>query len=67
MHRKVNSEIAPGLAIVSGIEQGISVFSEKSIDFIVENSLDIYNNERLSCEMDGLLKPGSIGGPGSSC
>lgn len=52
MHRTVNSDVVPGLAIVSGIEQGIYAFAEKSTDFIVESSLDIYNNERLSCEMD---------------
>lgn len=52
MHRTINSDIVPGLAIVSGIEQGISAFAEKSTDFIVESSLDIFNNEQLICEMN---------------
>ena len=47
-----NSEIVPGMAIVTGIEQGIHAIIEKSDKFIVESDLACFNGEYFECEMD---------------
>ncbi len=52
LHRTVNSEIIPGQAIVTGIEQGIYATVSKSDKFIVESDLSIYHREHFECEMD---------------
>ena len=52
IHRMTNSDIVPGQAIVTGIEQGIYATVEKAENFIVESPLAMYHGESLSCEMD---------------
>jgi len=52
MHRVINSALEPGCAVVTGIEQGIYATVEKTQDFIVESSLDIYKGEALHSVMD---------------
>lgn len=52
MYRSTNASIAKGAAIVSGVEQGIYATAEKSDRFIVTSDLEIYNGEKLECEMD---------------
>ena len=52
MSRMMNSEIVPGLAIVTGIEQGIYASVEKSDRFIIESDIDCFKGERFECEMD---------------
>lgn len=52
INRMMNAEICPGMAIVTGIEQGIYATVEKSDTFIIESSLECYNGERFECDMD---------------
>lgn len=52
LHRIVNSDIVPGNAIVSGIEEGIYAKVEKAEKFIVESDLTIFKNDSFECEMD---------------
>jgi len=52
LHRVMNSGIAPGKAIVTGIEQGIYATVTESDLFIVESALESYKNESFECEMD---------------
>lgn len=52
MHRMVNSEVLPGYAIVSGIEQGIYAVVEQSDKFIVESTLPIYHDDSFEEDMD---------------
>lgn len=53
INRMMNSEIIPGMAIVTGIEQGIYATVEKSEKFIIESMIDsLGNGERFECEMD---------------
>lgn len=51
-HRVMNAGIVPGMAIVTGIEQGIYATVEKSDRFIVESELELYRNASFSCEMN---------------
>jgi len=48
----LNSQVEPGCAIVTGVEEGIYATVEKSKEFIVESSLPIYGGESLRCVMD---------------
>lgn len=52
INRMMNAEVIPGMAIVTGINQGIYASVEKSDKFIVESNLRCYNGERFECEMD---------------
>ena len=52
MYRVMNSDLEKGLAIVTGIEQGICASVKKDKLFILESDLDFYQGERLECEMD---------------
>lgn len=52
LHRVMNSNIIPGEAIVTGIEQGIYAEIEKADKFIVESELDNFKGASFSCEMD---------------
>lgn len=52
VNRMFNASIIPGMAIVTGIEQGIYATVEKADTFIVESSLECFNKERFECEMD---------------
>lgn len=51
LNRIINSEICPGYAIVTGIEQGIYAEVCRSSDFVVECSIP-GSEERFECEMD---------------
>ena len=51
-HRMMNAEIVPGMAIVTGIEQGIYATAEKSDNFVIESALSCFNGERFECRMD---------------
>ncbi len=64
MYRTVNSEIAVGQAVVTGIEQGIYATVEKCDRFIIESKLPIYSGECLECPMDNaeLLEVAKRGG-----
>ena len=50
LHRSMNADIVPGMAIVSGIEEGIYARAQKAEQFILETE----NSEAapFSCEMD---------------
>lgn len=50
-HRQINSSIVPGMAIVSGIEQGIYARVRKHHRFIVRSEID-KENGALECNMD---------------
>lgn len=52
VNRLFNSEVIPGMAIVTGIEQGIHAVIEKSDKFIVTSDLACFNGEYFECEMD---------------
>ncbi len=52
INRMMNSEIAPGYAIVTGIEQGIYALAEIDENFIIESELPCFNGERYECKMD---------------
>ncbi len=52
MYRMINSGIAKGMAVVSGIEQGIYAIAEKADKFIMAASGDISDEECWECEMD---------------
>lgn len=52
LYKTMNSEITPGRAIVTGIEQGIYGTASKADLFIVKSDLAEYNGESFSCEMD---------------
>ena len=52
LYRTINSNIVPGQAIVTGIEQGIYAKVTKSEKFIVDSELPIYSGQKFECEMD---------------
>lgn len=52
VNRLFNSSIIPGMAIVTGIEQGIYATVEKADKFIVESKLEQFDNDSFECEMD---------------
>ena len=52
MYRTVNAGIEYGEAIVTGVEQGIYATAEKSENFIVESTLDLYHGDRIECPMN---------------
>ncbi len=52
INRMINSDIIPGCAIVTGIEQGIYATVKESDKFIVESELSCFDGERYECEMD---------------
>lgn len=52
LHRVINSQIVPGQAIVTGIEQGIYATAEKHDKFMIDSALDCYKGESFKCEMD---------------
>lgn len=52
LYRTINSNLVPGYAIVTGIEQGIYAKVSKSDKFIVDSDLPIYQGQRFECEMD---------------
>lgn len=52
LQRSINSDIVPGYAIVTGIEQGIYGWAEKADDFSVASALPEYHGSSFSCEMD---------------
>lgn len=52
LQRSINSDIVPGYAIVTGIEQGIYGWAEKADDFSVASVLPEYHGSFFSCEMD---------------
>ena len=52
MYRTVNSGIKKGMAIVSGIEQGIYATAEKADKFIMTSSDAMPDEESWECEMD---------------
>lgn len=64
MYRSVNSNIEKGLAIVTGIEQGIYAKAQISDRFIVESPLPLYEGNELDCPMENenLLKVAQQGG-----
>lgn len=47
-----NSEIAPGRAIVTGIEQGIYARVSKADDFQVKSKISEYQDSSFSCKME---------------
>lgn len=51
-NRMMNADIVPGMAIVTGIEQGVYATVERSDRFIIESDLPCYNGERFVCDMD---------------
>lgn len=51
-NKVMNSNIVPGCAIVTGVEQGIYGSAKKSDKFIVKSSLPEYNGEIFECEME---------------
>ncbi len=64
MYRTINSEIARGIAIVSGTEQGIYAAVEKADRFIMCGQGDDIGTGHWECEMDTakLLKTAQKGG-----
>lgn len=52
MYRSVNSGIEKGLAIVSGVEQGIYATAEKADQFIMCGAGEISEEEHWECGMD---------------
>ena len=50
--RMMNADIVPGLAIVTGIEQGIYATAEKADKFIIDCSIEGMSDEYFECEMD---------------
>ncbi len=52
MYRTVNSDIKKGMAIVSGIEQGIYATAEIADKFIMTSSDAMPDEESWECEMD---------------
>lgn len=57
-NRSINGKIAKGMAIVSGIEQGIHAWVEKSVDFEVYSSID--SGQRMLKEKMSVEKLRSI-------
>jgi UTP-glucose-1-phosphate uridylyltransferase/galactokinase len=51
-YRNTNSQLLPGEAIVTGIEQGIYAEVEKDDSFIVESELESFAERSFHCEMD---------------
>lgn len=64
LYRTINSNIIPGQAIVTGIEQGIYASVRKADKFIVDSKLSLFKGEKFECEMDTdkLKKTASEGG-----
>lgn len=64
MYRTINSGIEKGLAIVSGVEQGIYATAERSERFIITTSPDLPDEESWECDMDSakLLEVAQKGG-----
>lgn len=52
MYRTVNADVIMGQAVVTGIEQGIYATVERNDKFIVESTLDIYDEPKLESPMD---------------
>ena len=52
--RMFNANIAPGEAIVTGIEQGITAVATKNPRFILESAIPGEEDQRLDCPMDPL-------------
>ena len=52
VNRLFNASIIPGMAIVTGIEQGIYATVEKADKFIITSDLDCFSGESFECEMD---------------
>ena len=52
MYRSVNSGIEKGMAVVSGVEQGIRATAEKADRFIMATSPHFPEEETWECEMD---------------
>lgn len=51
-HRIMNSEIVPGEAIVTGIEQGIYATVKKDVCLSIQSDIDLYKGEAFSCAMN---------------
>jgi len=52
VNRLFNASIVPGMAIVTGIEQGIYATVEKADKFIVTSDIESFKGESFECEMD---------------
>ncbi len=52
VNRLSNAAIIPGMAIATGIEQGIYATVEKADNFIVVSDLSCFNGRSFECEMD---------------
>lgn len=52
VNRLFNSSIVPGMALVTGIEQGIYASIEKSDKFIISSDLECFNGEYFECDMN---------------
>lgn len=52
LQKNMNSQIVPGCAIVTGIEQGIYGRAERADIFSVTSTLPEYHGSSFSCEMD---------------
>lgn len=51
-NKSFNANIVPGMAIVTGTEQGIYATAKKSDRFKIYSSLEQYQGDRLDCEMN---------------
>ena len=54
-NKTVNSEIVPGCAIVTGVEQGIYATAEKNETFLFTSGLKEQLNRRYECLMDPVM------------
>ena len=63
-YKSINSEIVPGCAIVTGIEQGIYASAEKNDTFLFTSNEQEKENNRFECPMDpvSLKKEAEKGG-----
>ncbi|WP_022760443.1 sugar phosphate nucleotidyltransferase [Butyrivibrio sp. AD3002] len=52
MYRTTNSKLEKGMAIVTGIQEGIYARAHRSNKFVITSDLELYNGEVLECEMD---------------
>ena len=52
LYKTINSEIFPGHAIVTGIEQGIYAKAVRSDDFIIDYEIPQFKDKLFSCPMD---------------
>jgi UTP-glucose-1-phosphate uridylyltransferase/mevalonate kinase len=51
-NKTFNSDIVPGRAIVTGIEQGICAMVSKAVDFQVKSKISEYQDSSFSCKME---------------